>query len=71
MTHTRRQFIRRSAWGAAATFGFPSILRSAAARRERPNLLFLWTDQQRADTLACYGNPRVEAPTLNALASHT
>src|SRR5690348_17362589 len=35
----------------------------------RSNLLFLWTDQQRADTLACYGNTRVQAPNLNALAA--
>jgi len=50
---------------------FPAVLRSAIARRERPNLLFLWTDQQRADTLACYGNSRVQAPNLNALAAQS
>ena len=33
-----------------------------------PNLLFLWAEQQRADTLACYGNPRVQAPHLNFVA---
>ncbi|MDO8538850.1 MAG: sulfatase-like hydrolase/transferase [Opitutaceae bacterium] len=71
MKPTRRQFIRRGAIGAAATFSFPALLRSASARRERPNLLFLWTDQQRADTLACYGNARVQAPHLNALAAQS
>lgn len=64
--HSRREFIRRNA---AAAVAFPAVLRAAAARRERPNLLFLWTDQQRADTLACYGNARVQAPNLNALAA--
>ena len=34
----------------------------------RPNLLFIFTDQQRADTLECYGNTLVQAPNLNALA---
>ena len=34
----------------------------------KPNLLFIFTDQQRSDTLSCYGNDQVEAPTLNALA---
>ncbi len=34
----------------------------------KPNLLFIFTDQQRADTMACYGNERIEAPNLNALA---
>jgi arylsulfatase len=68
MNLSRRHFIQRTALaGSAATF--PAIVGQAAARRERPNLLFLWTDQQRADTLACYGNSRVQAPHLNALAA--
>lgn len=33
-----------------------------------PNLLFILTDQQRLDTLRCYGNEIVEAPHLNRLA---
>lgn len=67
----RRDFLRQAALGAAATLAFPAVLRSAGARRDRPNLLFLWTDQQRADTLACYGNPRVQAPHLNTLAAQS
>ena len=34
----------------------------------KPNLLFIFTDEQRADTLECYGNTVVQAPNLNALA---
>lgn len=34
-----------------------------------PNLLYIFTDQQRADTLGCYGNHQIETPSLNALAS--
>ncbi len=33
-----------------------------------PNLLFLLTDEQRSDTLAAYGNSRIECPNLDALA---
>lgn len=33
-----------------------------------PNLLFLYTDEQRFDTLAAYGNTRIEMPNLNRLA---
>ena len=33
------------------------------------NLLFIFTDQQRPDTLGCYGNPLVETPHLDALAA--
>lgn len=34
----------------------------------RPNLLFILTDQQRADSMACYGNDYVDVPNLNRLA---
>ena len=34
----------------------------------RPNLLYIFTDQQRADTLACYENRQIETPALNGLA---
>lgn len=35
---------------------------------ERLNLLFIFTDEQRADTLAAYGNHRIEVPNLNKVA---
>ena len=35
----------------------------------RPNLVFIMSDQQRYDTLACYGNDWIQAPNLNSLAS--
>jgi len=31
------------------------------------NILLLWTDEQRYDTLACYGNRRIGMPNLNRL----
>lgn len=38
------------------------------AQRE-PNVVIFLPDQQRADTLACYGNPKVHAVNLNKLAA--
>lgn len=35
---------------------------------KKPNLLFIFTDQQRADTMACYGNDDIRTPNLNRLA---
>lgn len=35
----------------------------------RPNILWICTDQQRFDTLGCYGNPYVHTPNLDALAA--
>ena len=59
---------RRAIQTAAA--GLPALLRGASRRAgDKPNLLFLWTDEQRADTLSVYGNHRFRMPSLNRLAS--
>jgi arylsulfatase A-like enzyme len=36
---------------------------------KRPNILWICTDQQRFDTLGCYGNPHVKTPNLDKLAA--
>jgi arylsulfatase A-like enzyme len=41
------------------------------AAQRKPNLVLFLPDQQRADTLACYGGARVHAPNLNKLASES
>ena len=43
---------------------------SMAAHR-KPNLVLFLPDQQRADTIACYGGVKVHAPNLNKLASES
>ena len=37
----------------------------------KPNLIVFLPDQQRADTIACYGGGKVHAPNLNKLASES
>lgn len=41
------------------------------AAPRKPNLIFFLPDQQRADTIACYGGKKVHAPNLNKLASES
>lgn len=36
---------------------------------DRPNILLISTDQQRADHLGCYGNPVVKTPAIDGLAA--
>ncbi|MDA2929718.1 sulfatase [Acidobacteria bacterium AH-259-O06] len=43
--------------------------RSEAARPNRPNIILLLTDDQRWDTLPCYGNSIVQTPSIDKLAS--
>jgi arylsulfatase A-like enzyme len=50
----------------------PAVLRGANRKAgDKPNLLFLWTDQQRADTMAAYGQPGYRVPTINRLAARS
>jgi len=62
---TRRRFLGAS----AAALGARAL--SVGAGRRKPNLLVLWTDEQRADTMAAYGNRRIHAPSLNRLAAES
>lgn len=41
------------------------------AADRKPNLVLFLPDQQRADTIACYGGVKVHAPNLNKLASES
>ena len=36
----------------------------------RPNIVFYFSDQQRWDTLGCYGQPLRVTPNLDALAAN-
>ena len=44
-------------------------VQSAGASRtlQRPNILLLYTDQQRLDSLGCYGSPFASTPHLDLL----
>ena len=41
------------------------------ATTTRPNLLFIYTDEQAYDTLSAYGNPQIEMPSLDRLAEQS
>lgn len=58
----------------AGSLFFFLFISTVSARRDsmrKPNLIFFLTDQQRADTMACYGNDRIHASNLNKLASES
>jgi arylsulfatase A-like enzyme len=40
----------------------------APARRDRPNILFLFTDQQRIDAMSAADNPSLRTPAMDAIA---
>ena len=63
----RRSFLRQCSLAAAGPL--LSMGCSSSDPRRRPNILFLLTDDQRADALGCAGNPIVETPHIDGLAS--
>jgi choline-sulfatase len=42
---------------------------STSSKQERPNILFIWTDQQTASAMSCTGNQWVKTPAMDALAA--
>jgi arylsulfatase A-like enzyme len=47
----------------------PGPAPAADAPKKRPNVLFLFTDDQRADTIRALGNPVIQTPNLDRLAA--
>ncbi len=80
----RREFLRTAAIGAATTFMSPkqSIAKSQRTNHahqkniaeknlenKKPNVLFIMTDQHRADFMTCAGNKTVPTPNLDRIAA--
>jgi arylsulfatase A-like enzyme len=64
----RRDFVKGTR--SASVFGALLLSLSAALHAaERPNVLFLFADDMRADTIAAHGNPHIRTPTLDKLAA--
>ncbi len=67
---TRREFLKTLGFGAASA-GMMSILPGCAstgrisAKRRRPNILFLFTDDQRFDTIGALGNEVIITPNMD------
>ncbi|MBA7605021.1 hypothetical protein ES703_12149 [subsurface metagenome] len=62
----RRDFLRTIGFATAAAFT-PHL---QAARRRRPNILLIMTDQQFADALSCtMGHEHIETPNIDSLAA--
>ncbi len=70
----RREFVKLVA-GSAATAAIPltgcnSQLSGRRAAAGRPNIIFLLTDDQRADAMGCAGNPIIYTPNMDDMANN-
>jgi len=70
-TLTRRQWLQMAGLGAAAMLARPLASRAADAPppAPRPNILYIFTDQQYADAMSCAGNPYLKTPAMDSLAA--
>ncbi|MBC7350393.1 MAG: sulfatase [Candidatus Aminicenantes bacterium] len=63
---TRRDFLKVSAAG-LGTLVFQKELGATLKESERPNIVFVLTDDQRFDMLGCAGNPIIKTPNFDRL----
>lgn len=64
--NTRRDFLRTVGAGAAA-LTMPMCATAAKPPKKRPNILFLFSDDQRFDTINALGNSRIITPNMDSL----
>ncbi len=66
----RREFLKAAAMSIAVTglSGCSEGMQSFGSKGDKPNLLFIMTDQQRSDALCIAGNTVLETPNLDRLA---
>ncbi len=62
----RRQALKALGGAAAVAGGFPYI---AKGQTQRPNILFIMTDDQRWDAMSCAGNQILQTPHMDRLAA--
>ena len=56
------------ALAAAALFTFQPLLLSASPAPKKPNVLYVFSDMQRAYSMGCYGDKNARTPNLDAFA---
>ena len=70
----RREFLNFVAGGSAAALSLAGcdteLAERRAAARRQPNIIFLVTDDHRADAMGCAGNPIIRTPNMDALAAN-
>ncbi|MBL7186232.1 MAG: sulfatase-like hydrolase/transferase [Phycisphaerae bacterium] len=71
MRLNRRTFLRTAGCStfALALAGNNDNASSARDRKERPNFIFILTDDQRHDAMGCAGNPLIHTPNIDSLAA--
>ena len=68
MNGMSRFAVRAACVVALAAWAMVCAVDARAADGKKPNVLFLFTDDQRADGANCLGNPVIKSPVIDSLA---
>ncbi|MBL7187902.1 MAG: sulfatase [Phycisphaerae bacterium] len=70
---TRREFLKSLGFVAVSAVGLPALPNSDAAgqasRKNRPNIIFIMTDDHASHALSCYGSKINKTPNLDRIAN--
>jgi arylsulfatase A-like enzyme len=69
--YSRRRFLKTAALGAALPFATHAQVfgePESSTSKERPNIIFILTDDQRYDAMGCAGHPWLKTPNMDRLA---
>ena len=67
ISRSRRDFIKTAGWGSAALAMTGLAHWTCSTAKKRPNILFLFSDDQRFDTIGALGHSQIHTPHLNRL----
>jgi len=66
---TRREFLRASSVVLAGLMPGPALA-SRASEARRPNIIYIYTDQQSASMMSCAGNEWLKTPAMDYIAAN-
>ena len=65
----RRDFLKTTAVGGGALM-VPSLLHAGADSKKKPNIIYIFTDQQSASMMSCAGNKYLQTPAMDYIAAN-
>jgi len=68
MLSTRREFLKNIGIGTVA-LSFPNFLFSCQKQKDRPNIIFIMSDDHTAHAISCYGSKINKTPHIDRLAA--
>ncbi|MBN1153964.1 sulfatase [candidate division KSB1 bacterium] len=67
MNRTRREFLKTVGIGTAA-LSIPQLFSSCGTSKQRPNILFIMSDDHAEQAISCYGSNLIQTPNIDRIA---